>query len=248
MIDRGALTRPETLDLRASALFLDLDGTLAPIVSRPEDVVSNAARSELLRELARRLNGRLAVISGRTIAEVDRILDGAVISVAGVHGLERRWPDGRVERPEPDAGLVEAREALEALTKRHAKLLIEDKGLAIGIHYRAEPAAAEAVQSFAQAIAARTGLAVQNGDMVVELRGLGARKGDAVNAFMHVVPFVGATPLFVGDDLTDEDGFSAVRALGGEGVLVGPVRSTAASRRLDDVDAVFSWLQAALLE
>ena len=118
--------------------------------------------------------------------------------------------------------------------------------MSLAVHYRAQPEADHAVQDAAQRVAARTGLVIQNGDMVVELRGLGARKGDAVNAFMRIAPFAGFRPVFVGDDLTDEDGFSAASILGGEGVLVGPARQTAALRRLEDVEAVFAWLNTAI--
>ena len=246
MTEQGVLTRPDTLDLRADALFLDLDGTLAAIAPRPQDVGPVRERSDLLRKLGERLSGRLAVISGRTIAEVDRILDGAVVSVAGVHGLERRGPDGRIERSDPDPGLKAALDALKPLVRRYPGLLIEDKGLAIGVHFRAEPDAAPAVRETAERIAAATGLVIQAGDMVVELRGLGPRKGDAVGSFMRSAPFAGARPVFVGDDLTDEDGFSAAFSLGGEGVLVGSPRQTAARRRLDNVDAVTAWLGQAV--
>jgi trehalose 6-phosphate phosphatase len=246
MTEQAGLTRPEPLDLRASALFLDLDGTLAAFAPRPEDVRPVAARSSLLRVLDQRLEGRLAVISGRTIAEVDRILDGAVTAVAGVHGLERRWPDGRIERPDPDPGLSAAREAFAGLKSRFPDLLIEDKELSLAIHFRAAPAAGDAVLQTAQTVAAQTGLIIQNGELVVELRGLGSRKGDALNAFMRIPPFAGARPLFVGDDLTDEDGFSAAFALGGEGVLVGRARQTAARRSLDNVAAVIDWLGQAI--
>jgi trehalose 6-phosphate phosphatase len=239
------LTAPEPLDLVGCALFLDLDGTLAAFEPRPQDVGPVAARSRLLRDLGQRLEGRLAVISGRTIADVDRILDGAVTAVAGVHGLERRWPDGRIERPQPAPGLDEARAAFTALKTDIPGLLIEDKRLSLAIHFRAEPTANAAVLATAQSVASRTGLVIQGGEKVVELRGLGARKGDALNAFMHSSPFAGARPLFVGDDLTDEDGFSAAHALGGEGVLVGPERRTAARRRLATVADVTAWLSAA---
>jgi trehalose 6-phosphate phosphatase len=246
MTEQRALTRPEPLDPRASALFLDLDGTLAAFAARPQDVGPEAARSSLLRALGERLDGRLAVISGRTIAEVDRILDGAVVAVAGVHGLERRWPDGRIERPDPDPGLAIARAVFADLKTRFPGLLIEDKTLSLAIHFRGQPDAGDEVLQTAQAMAARTGLVIQNGEQVVELRGLGARKGDALNAFMHIAPFAGAHPLFVGDDLTDEDGFSAAFALGGEGILVGPARRTAARRGLDNVAAVIAWLGQAV--
>ena len=94
-------------------------------------------------------------------------------------------------------------------------------------------------------LAGKTGLAVQQGKMVVELRPRGADKGDAVRAFMAAPDFAGARPLFVGDDRTDEDAFRVAAELGGAGILVGPDRDTAAKWRLDDVAAVSAWLAEA---
>ena len=97
----------------------------------------------------------------------------------------------------------------------------------------------EAADRLAQA----TGLVLQLGDMVAELRTPGADKGMAVSAFLREPPFTGATPVFIGDDLTDEDGFVAAKRLGGFGVLVGEPRPTEARYRLADTDAVARWLK-----
>jgi trehalose 6-phosphate phosphatase len=241
-----ALERPAPLSPRGSALFLDLDGVLAPISATPEDVRPEAARTRLLKALGQALGGRLAVISGRTLADIDRILDGAVAAAAGVHGLERRFADGRAWRAQPSPALAAARAAFEPLARAWPGVRLEDKGLSLAIHYRAAPRALSAVREAVEALGATDDLVAQWGLMVAELRTAGPDKGDALRAFMAEPPFFGARPIFVGDDLTDEHGFQAVRAAGGLGVLVGPDRATAAGARLADVAAVRDWLAAGL--
>ena len=103
------LPPPALLALSGTALFLDLDGTLAPIAARPQDVAPDPRRTGLLERLARRLDGRLAVISGRTLADVDRILEGCVTAVAAVHGLVMRRPDGGLSVTPPHAELADCR-------------------------------------------------------------------------------------------------------------------------------------------
>lgn len=237
---------PPALDLAGSALFLDLDGTLAPIVARPQDVGPEPRRTAILEELVRRMDGRVAILSGRTLAEIDHILDGAVRPAAAVHGLDRREPDGTHRPPAPHSDLPEVRGAFQAFADQAPGLLVEAKGLSIALHYRQAPDQAAAVRALAEQWAARTGLKMQPGHMVVELRTPGPDKGDSLTAFMAEAPFQGAVPVFVGDDLTDEPAFAAAHALGGAGVLVGPARNSAATHRLEDVNAVLDWLEAAL--
>jgi trehalose 6-phosphate phosphatase len=238
--------RPQPLSLDGVALFLDLDGVLAPISARPEDVRPDPARTQLLKALRIALGGRLAVISGRTIADLDRILDGAVAAVAGVHGLERRLGDGRVWRAEPSPALGGVRSAFAGVTLAWPGVEIEEKGLSLGVHYRAAPAALAAVREVVERLTPTDDLIVQWGQMVAELRTPGPDKGDALAAFMAEPPFAGSRPIFVGDDLTDEHGFAAAVAAGGFGVLVGPDRPSAARMRLENVEAVFDWLNAAV--
>ena len=240
-----SLAAPAPL-VRTAALFLDLDGTLAPIAPRPQDVQLANDQQLVLRRLSRHLDGRLAILSGRAIADVDRILGGVLVPVAGVHGLERRGADGRVQRTEPGAGLAAARSVLQAFVHEHKALLLEDKGLSLGLHYRAAPELGAEARRLADRLALAHDLALQPGDKVFELRTPGANKGDALKAFMVEPPFAGAVPVFVGDDLTDEDAFDAARVLGGTGVLVGPARQTSAENRLADVAAVFAWIEASM--
>jgi trehalose 6-phosphate phosphatase len=240
------LPAPKPLRLADAALFLDLDGTLAPIAARPQDVRPDPRRTSLLERLSRALDGRLAVVSGRTLADVDRILEGRVVSVAAVHGLVRREPDGTVHEAAPHPGLPEATRRFREFAGRDSGLIVEEKGLSVALHYRLAKAHGEDARRLAEAIAHDTGLSLQHGDMVDELRTPGPTKGDSVAAFLSQPPFAGAQPVFLGDDCTDEHGFGAVQKLGGQGVLVGPPRETQARFRLRGVEETLSWLEAAL--
>ncbi len=233
------------LELSGAALFLDLDGTLAPIVSRPDQVAPDARRTSILEHLRRGLDGRLAVVSGRTLADLDRILEHRVAALAGVHGLTRRTGSGELKTADVHPGHDQAVAALTAFAAPLHGVLVEDKDLGVALHYRQAPEIAGAAIREAERVARLTGLTLQPGRMVMELRTPGPTKGDSVRAFMAEPPFAGARPIFLGDDLTDEDGFEAVARLGGFGVLVGAPRATAARFRLDDVEAALAWLERA---
>ncbi len=233
---------PERLD--RAALFLDLDGVLAPLAATPDAVGPDARRTAVLRLLDERLDGRLAIISGRTLAEIDRISGAAAPSASGVHGLERRRRDGSLENHPASPGVRVAIAAFSAFASRRPGVIVEDKGVSAGLHFRLAPDVAGDAGRLARDLADETGLSLQPGSMVLELKTPGADKGSAITAFMAEAPFRGATPVMLGDDLTDEHGFRAAAALGGFGVLVGPSRDTAARYRLDDVDSVMTWLEA----
>ena len=226
------------------SLFLDMDGVLAPMAPTPDAVGPVARRTAVLKAVDARLAGRVAIVSGRTIAEIDRISDNALVSGSGVHGLERRLKDGSIQRRPADAGVARALTAFRAFAADRPGVIVEDKGVSVGLHYRLAPDAAEAARTLARDLADQTGLTCQPGHMVLELKTPGADKGTAVAAFMQEAPFKGAAPVMLGDDLTDEYGFEAAAALGGYGVLVGPERKTAARYRLNDVDDVLTWLEA----
>ena len=236
---------PSRLALEGSALFLDLDGTLAPIAKRPEDVGPDRRRNDLLSRLAARMQGRLAVVSGRSLDDIDRILEGRVVCAAAIHGLVRRDTRGVVGEAPPHPGLASARASLKDFAASDPRLLVEDKSLSLTLHYRLAPDRGQEAIDLAERIATITGLTLQPGDMVVELRTPGASKGDAIRAFMAEVPFKGAQPIFLGDDLTDEHGFFAVRQMGGYGVLIGPQRRTTAIYRMEGVEEALSWLEGA---
>lgn len=236
------LPPPPVLPAR-TALFLDVDGVLAPIAPTPDAVAPDPRRTRVLKRLLLSLQGRLAVVSGRTLGEIDRICDGAVACAAGVHGLERRGADGKVRREVAHPGLSAAHEALTDFAQAHPGALVEDKGLGVTLHYRLAPGAARQAQNLAGLLARTYGLTLQPGDMVQELKTPGADKGGALSAFMGEGPFSGAVPVMVGDDLTDESAFTAAARMGGFGILVGPPRDTAARYALGDHAAVMDWLE-----
>ena len=230
--------------LKRPALFLDMDGVLAPLAATPDAVVPDARRTAVLRRLADRLEGRVAILSGRTIAEIDRIADSAAPSASGVHGLERRRADGSLDHAAADPSVRDAVVAFERFARDRPGMIVEDKAVSAGLHYRGAPTEAEAAEALAHSLAVETGLALQAGNLVVELKTPGTDKGTALGAFMMELPFAGSVPVMLGDDLTDEDGFRAAADLGGFGVLVGPPRRTAATFGLPDVEAVLTWLDA----
>jgi trehalose 6-phosphate phosphatase len=237
--------RPPLPNPDNTALFLDLDGTLAPIAATPDGVMADRRRTLLLRRVAERFRGRVAILSGRSIVEVDRILEGAVANVAGVHGLERRASSDDTTAVPPHPALDRVEETLACFAKGQRGLLVESKSRSVALHYRGHPPAEEACIDIGRRMAAMHGLQLQEGRMVVELRTPGPDKGDSLRLFMAEPPFAGATPVMVGDDLTDEHAFEAARDLGGWSVLVGEPRPTGALYRLSDPAAVLDWLEEA---
>ena len=239
-----SLPPPPRPDASRTALFLDIDGTLAEFRRRPEEVGPTPRLTALLDSLGRRLDRRIAMISGRALVDMDRITSGVVVAASGVHGLEHRNAQGHVETAPPHPGLARVRAEFTALVAANPTLLLEDKGLGLVLHYRTAPELAALANAAARRMVDETGLALQKGDMMAEVRTPGRNKGGALKTFMAEPPFEGSEPLFVGDDLTDESAFEAARDLGGHGVLVGPERTTAASFRLENVPAVLAWLEA----
>jgi trehalose 6-phosphate phosphatase len=233
----------------AAALFLDFDGTLAPIAARPQDVLVPAWVNPTLQALAQRLNGALAIVSGRPIAQLDGFLDPLRLVTAGAHGAEWRDGSGSVHRlvATPPANVVAAADQLAA---RHTGLLLEPKPSGLSLHYRARPELeAECRDTLFAALAAAAGAAADwewmQGQFVLELKQRAVSKGSAVQALMRQPVFVGREPVFVGDDRTDEDGIAAVQAAGGYGVRVGDGPSKA-RYRLADPASVGAWLRSAV--
>ena len=231
--------------LDRAALFLDFDGTLVELAETPDAINVPAAVAPLLARLNKRLEGRVALVSGRSIAGLERHLECTGLAVSGSHGLELRLRDGSRIPLAAQHDLSEVRARLTEAAAASPGLLLEDKPFGLALHYRQAPQEQERVETLMTELARTSGLALQHGKMVIEIRPRGADKGDAVRAFMAEPEFAGARPLFVGDDLTDEHAFEAAADLGGAGVLVGPARETAARWRLPDVAAVIQWLDEA---
>lgn len=245
--DRPTLPPPQDIVADECSLFLDFDGTLAEIAERHDGVVVDARLPALLAALGERLGGRLAVVSGRAADDLIGYLGAGPcppgFAIAGSHGLELRRPDGRSITPARPAGLDAAIAELNAFAEAHPGVVVEPKPFGVALHYRQAPDAAAEAEALAEAVSARSGLALQGGKMVCELKDAGAHKGDAVRALMAEPPMAGTRPIFLGDDLTDEAGFEAAASAGGAGILVGDRPGPTAARfALPDVPAVHHWL------
>lgn len=240
---RGTTERPP--DARAEwAYFLDLDGTLVEIAETPEAIRVDAALLQLLAGLHGAVGGAVAVVSGRSLDDLDARFAGLGLGLVGQHGLEWRDGGGRAHRP------VAAPDATEGLRRwlapriaTHPGLLLEDKGQTLALHYRRAPRLAAYVHRLMRELLAAAGprWCLQTGKRVLEIRPAGVDKGRAVELFLSAPPFVGRAPVFVGDDLTDEQGFAAADRRGGLSIKVG-AGPTQARWRLPDVGAVRSWL------
>lgn len=229
------------------ALFLDADGTLVDFADHPERVVVSGRLVRRLAELAETLDGALALVSGRRIEFLDRMFAPLRLPSAGMHGLQRRGPGQDTPAPaEPPEALRAARADAARLLERYPQAVVEDKGEALALHWRAMPEAAADLQAFAMQVLTRLpDYHLQPGDHVVELRPQRGDKGAAIEAFLEEPPFRGRRPVFVGDDLTDEHGFEVVNMRDGLSVLVGNRGPSAARHRLPDIAAVHAWLGAA---
>lgn len=230
------------------ALFLDLDGTLSPLMARPADVVLEKRLLELLRALHQRLGGALAVVSGRSIDDLSRLLAPLELPLAGQHGAERCDTVSGYSLNEPDhATLEQARHELNRFLEAHPDLELENKGASLALHYRNAPSKQAAIEERLQVLHDALGeaLTIHGGKFVFELRTTACNKGKAIQEFMQEAPFASRTPVFLGDDLTDEDGFDVVNACGGHSIKVGE-GETRAAYRLPDVQSVEKWLKACL--
>ena len=231
------------------ALFLDVDGSLLDFAPQPDAVEVPAGMQEHLAALAARLDGAFALVSGRALATLDVLFEQLQhLPAAGLHGLEWRSAHGGLH-PAPEA--PEALDGIEVEALRIAAVYpgaaVERKGPSLALHWRAAPQAQDPFRAFAAAaLRVLPDYRPQFGDRVLELRPEGMDKGAAVRAFLAQAPFTGRVPVFVGDDLTDEHGFSVVNTLGGLSILVGNRAYSEARYRLPDPAAVRDWLRDAV--
>ena len=239
------LERPPTSILQDASLFLDFDGTLIELAPTPGGIEVGDEVRALLTRLQQKMDGRVALLSGRAVADLRQHVHPVNLAIGGSHGLERMLANGQVEATDPPAGLPAAIREFRRVGAQHPGVLVEEKPAGVALHYRNAPNAEGICHRTAQRVAGMTGLQVQLGNMVVELKDSAGDKGQALAKFMAEPPFEGTRPVFLGDDLTDEHAFAAARLMGGVGVLVGPERSTAATFRLEDVGDACRWLEQA---
>ena len=228
------------------ALFLDFDGTLAEIAPTPDSVAVEAGLVQTLERLRERLGGALAIVTGRPVSVIDGFLAPARLDAAGLHGVERRvggaLSGGRAEdHPQLRAQV----ERLHAEAKYLDKVLIEDKGASVAVHWRlANVEDTRRAEALVVAAAEALGDAyrLQLGKAVGEIVPAQATKAHAIRAFMEHAPYAGRRPVFLGDDRTDEIAFASVTEDGGVAIRVGE-GETVASRRLPDPEAVRALLR-----
>lgn len=239
---------PVPPDLRVDqiALFLDVDGTLVEIEREPGAVHVPDWLCEILGELEAAAAGALALVSGRSLEQLDRLFSPLRLNAAGLHGLERRNLRSRLVRVEPDPAIfASGRARLSAFVERHPGVMLEDKRLTLALHYRNAPECrAEAAAAVQAAVAESRGdLVLLEGKMVLELKPPGYDKGQAIAAFMGEPPFAGRRPVFAGDDVTDEAGFAIINRLGGISIRIGADSlPTAATYGCRDVTSMQAWL------
>ena len=217
------------------ALFLDIDGTLLDLAPTPSQVVVPPELPGLLKALGGVLGGAVAVISGRTLADIDALLCPLTIAAAGQHGAEIRLQDGTIERLGAVGGALESlMPRVAAFAAARPGLLVENKGMTIAVHCRQVPQYQAELGRFLGDLAAEQGKLIETirGHRVFEIKPRNFNKRTAVEHFMRAAPFAGRLPVFIGDDRTDEDGFAAAQAQGGVAIRVGPDAPSVATRRI----------------
>ncbi|MEM7540776.1 MAG: trehalose-phosphatase [Pseudomonadota bacterium] len=242
-------SRPPRLDPRNSAIFLDCDGTLAPFAKTPDAVVIPPAVRELLAHLERAADGALAIITGRSLESIDNLFEPLRLPAAGLHGMHRRTNLGAesLYQVRDLAGLERIATALNELAKGDPRLLVENKGQSYSLHYRRAPERGADINAFAKQLVNELSneFKLLLGNHVVEFMPGQVNKGSAIDAFMSESPYQGRRPVFVGDDVTDENGFDAVNRRGGWSIKVGGGESCA-NYRLSEPGAVHNWLRDGL--
>lgn len=228
------------------ALFLDVDGTLLEIAATPDAVFVPTRTVDVLAKLRERLGGALALVSGRTLADLDRLFAPLILPAAGAHGAERRTASGRVVRYGDASLLDSARRLLHEWVSGHAGALLEDKGAALALHYRGAPDLEGDARRIAATAVSLAGprFRIQEGKKVLEIKPCSIDKGRAIEQFMLEPPFAERLPVFLGDDLTDEHGFETVNRLGGHSIAVGARPATGAPWRLASEAQVLRWLES----
>jgi trehalose 6-phosphate phosphatase len=234
---------PTLRDAHAYGFFFDFDGTLTELADTPGAVVVEDRARLALKSLYHAASGAVAIVTGREIEAIDGFLAPLRLPVAGVHGFERRNGAGTVSVPTAeDSAARSVERILRVFVSHNPGLLLEKKRGALALHYRLRPELETLCVSLVEEVTNRLPEAVlTRGKMVIEARLHTATKGTAIKDFLEEPPFRGRVPFFAGDDVTDEDAFAAVNALGGISVKVGP-GDTLASVRVQSVDEFLAWL------
>jgi len=224
-------------DLSAAAhvlLLSDYDGTLTPIVGRPQDAVLSPEVREALGALAAKATFSVGIISGRSLPEVKALVGLEEIYYAGNHGLEIEGPDLSFTSPAAQSAQAEIKYLVQKLSTKLADIegvIIEDKGLSLSVHYRlvksdGEKLVADIFQQVISPALSEGRIRVTTGKKVLEVRPpFDWHKGKAVEAIikeiMAVRKFEKLLTIYLGDDTTDEDAFRVLHHPGGWSIFVG---------------------------
>lgn len=226
------------------ALFLDVDGTLLDFADRPDQVRVDKRLRDLLDDLHGTLDGALALVSGRSLEDLDDLFDHPPWAMAGLHGLELRCADGRyrgVHIGHARRSLV--RDLAGTIAAGLPGVSVEDKGIAVALHCRTAPQQFDSLRGDVEAVLpSLAGYEMQMGNLVIELKPEGMDKGKAVASLLSGWPFKGRLPVYVGDDLTDEHGFATANLESGLSIRVGAREPSLARFSLPEPAAARAWL------
>lgn len=237
------------LDLGHTALFLDVDGTLLEIAATPESVVVPDGLTSSLRELETALSGAMAIVTGRTLVDLDHLFSGLRTRAAGVHGAQLRFDPTQAVAEEAFPVLPDRLwSALNAALAEFPDIYRENKRFSFAVHFRTRPDLAGFVRTrLRRLIADESGLdlALIEAQLAYEIKPCGFDKGTAITEFMRRAPFCGRLPTFVGDDATDDFGIAVVSDQGGVAYSVGARRPRAVAT-FPDPATVRRWLESHL--
>jgi trehalose 6-phosphate phosphatase len=210
-------------DLHDSAFLLDIDGTIIDIAPTPDAVRVPPALRDVLARLMDRTGGAVALVSGRSVRDIDHLFDPLRLTVVGGHGAEFRLISGaKLKTPGAVPLLPELRSRLAAIAG--GGVLAEDKGYAVALHYRLVPDKEKLVRDAVAKICAEPWpmpIEIMPGKAVVEVKRAGFSKATGVRELMSHLPFAGRYPIFIGDDTTDESVFAIMPELDGIAFSVG---------------------------
>jgi trehalose 6-phosphate phosphatase len=235
----------DRLNLSRVAILLDVDGTLLDIAAEPGGVRVPRSLQRTLARLQEQTGGALAFISGRLLAELDRIFAPLRLAGIGAHGAEIRTspegPSGAFDAKPLDDGL---KRRLVALAEAHPGIVAEDKHYTLALHFRRAPGYARKLREDVARLCAGFAsekVEILQGKAVIEVKSGHFNKGTAFRRLMASSPFSGRRPVFVGDDTSDEDVFAALPAFDGVGISVGRTMS-GASHEVETPGHVRQWL------